>query len=108
MSKKQEKQYSISISTEDFTYDTKNNIVQMVDSEGKTVAVDTWKYAIYFFENIQRKDISEHSVYLDGLRLDKFVEIFIKQWFGKNRGSNWKLSGWNNIIDINESPKRSL
>ena len=78
MSKKQEKQYSISISTEDFTYDTKNNIVQMVDSEGKTVAVDTWKYAIYFFENIQRKDISEHSVYLDGLRLDKFVEIFIK------------------------------
>ena len=78
MSKIQEKQYIISISTEDFTYDTKNNIVQTVDSEGKTIAVDTWKYAIYFFENIQRKDISEHSVYLDGLRLDKFIEIFIK------------------------------
>lgn len=78
MSKKQEKQYSISLSPEDFTYDTKNNIVQTVDSEGKTIAVDTWKYAIYFFENIQRKDISERSVYLDGLRLDKFVEIFIK------------------------------
>lgn len=78
MSKKQDEQSSISILTEDFTYDTRNNIVQMVDSEGKTIAVDTWKYAIYFFENIQRKDISEHSVYLDGLRLDKFVEIFIK------------------------------
>ena len=78
MSKIQEKQYSISISIEDFTYDTKNNIVRVEDSEGKTIAVDTWKYAMYFFENIQRKDISDHSAYLDGLRLDKFVEIFIK------------------------------
>lgn len=74
----QEKEYSMSFLIEDLTYDTKNNIVEVVDSKGKTMAVDTWKYATYFFENIQRKYISEQRVFLDGLRLDKFVEIFIR------------------------------
>lgn len=74
---KQSHPYSISFTAEDFTSDTQNNIVQAVDSKGETIAIDTWKYAIYFFENIQRKDISKDSIYLDGLRLDKFMEIFI-------------------------------
>ena len=41
----QEKEYSMSFLIEDLTYDTKNNIVEVVDSKGKTMAVDTWKYA---------------------------------------------------------------
>lgn len=68
----------IALSQEDFSLDTKYNIVSAVDQTGRTVAVDTWKYAIYFFENIQRKDISERSIYIDGIRLDRFIDLFIK------------------------------
>ena len=55
------KQY-VSFSQEDFSSDMKNNIVHATDSTGKTVAVDTWKYARYFFDKIQRKDISKESL----------------------------------------------
>ncbi len=59
MTNKQEIKQYVSFSQEDFSSDMKNNIVHGTDSTGKTVAVDTWKYARYFFDKIQRKDISK-------------------------------------------------
>lgn len=69
----------INFSSEDFTSDTKNNVVRVTDSSGKTLTVDMWKYAIYFFVNIQYKKISENSIYVDGIRIDKFIEYYIKE-----------------------------
>lgn len=69
----------VPFSQEDFSLDMENNIAYAKDPTGKTVAVDTWKYAIYFFDKIQRKDISKESVFIDGIRLDKYVEIFKKE-----------------------------
>lgn len=69
---------SIALSPEDFSQDRKNNIVSATDPTGETVAVDTWKYALYFFEKIQRKDISDRSIYIDGIRLDRFIDLFVK------------------------------
>ena len=69
----------INFSSEDFTSDTKNNVVRVTDPSGKTLTVDMWKYAIYFFVNIQYKKISEKSLYVDGIRIDKFIEYYIKE-----------------------------
>ena len=79
MKNKQEIKQYVSFSQEDFSSDMKNNIVHATDSTGKTVAVDTWKYARYFFDKIQRKDISKESIFIDGIRLNKYVEIFKKE-----------------------------
>lgn len=55
MKKELEIEQSVSFSQEDFSSDMKNNIVQATDPTGKTVlAIDTWKYAIYFF--VKNKD----------------------------------------------------
>ena len=69
----------ISFSSEDFTSDTKHNVVTVSDPSGKTLTVDMWKYAIYFFVNIQYKKISENSIYVDGIRIDKYIEYYIKE-----------------------------
>ena len=79
MKNKQEIKQYVSFSQEDFSSDMKNNIVHGTDPTGKTVAVDTWKYSIYFFDKIQRKEISKESVFIDGICLDKYVEIFLKE-----------------------------
>lgn len=79
MTNKQEIKQYVSFSQDDFSLDMENNIVHATDPTGKTVAVDTWKYAIYFFDKIQRKDISKESLFIDGIRLDKYVEIFKKE-----------------------------
>ena len=79
MKKDQEMEQYVSFSQDDFSLDMKNNVVYATDPIGKTVAVDTWKYAIYFFDKIQRKDISKESIFIDGIRLDKYVEIFKKE-----------------------------
>lgn len=79
MKKDQEMEQYVSFSQDDFSLDMKNNVVYATDPTGKTVAVDTWKYAIYFFDKIQRKDISKESIFIDGIRLDKYVEIFKKE-----------------------------
>ena len=84
MTNKQEIKQYVSFSQEDFSSDMKNNIVHATDPTGKTVAVDTWKYAIYFFDKIQRKDISKESLFIDGIRLDKYVEIFKKENHAQN------------------------
>ena len=76
MKKEQETEQYVPFSFNDFSLDMKNNIVQAIDPTGKKVAVDTWKYSIYFFDKIQRKEISKESVFIDGIRLDKYVEIF--------------------------------
>ena len=57
MTNKQEIKQYVSFSQEDFSSDMKSNIVHGTDPTGKTVAVDTWKYSIYFFDKIQRKEI---------------------------------------------------
>ncbi len=69
----------VAFSNEDFTSDTKFNVVNIVDASGKTITIDMWKYAVYFKDNIQYKLISEKLVYLDGIRLDKYVEYYIKE-----------------------------
>lgn len=69
----------ISFASEDFTSDTKHNVVTVSDPSGKTLTVDMWKYAIYFFVNIQYKNISENSIYVDGIRIDKYIEYYIKE-----------------------------
>ena len=69
----------ISFASEDFTSDTKYNVVTVSDPSGKTLTVDMWKYAIYFFVNIQYKIISEKSTYVDGIRIDKYIEYYIKE-----------------------------
>lgn len=79
MKKEQRTEQYVSFSQDDFSLDMENNIVHATDPLGKTVAVDTWKYSIYFFDNIQRKEISKESVFIDGIRLDKYVEIFKKE-----------------------------
>lgn len=79
MKKEQETEQYVPFSFNDFSLDMKNNIVQAIDPTGKKVAVDTWKYSIYFFDKIQRKEISKESVFIDGIRLDKYVEIFLKE-----------------------------
>ena len=52
MKKDQEIEQYVSFSRDDFSLDVRNNIVHAIDSTGKTVAIDTWKYAIYFFQNL--------------------------------------------------------
>lgn len=79
MKKELEIEQSVSFSQEDFSSDMKNNIVQATDPTGNVLAIDTWKYAIYFFDKIQRKHISKESIFIDGIRLDKYVEIFKKE-----------------------------
>ena len=79
MKKELEIEQSVSFSQEDFSSDMKNNIVQAIDPTGNVLAIDTWKYAIYFFDKIQRKHISKESIFIDGIRLDKYVEIFKKE-----------------------------
>lgn len=69
----------ISFSSEDFTSDTNNNVVTVTDPTGKTLTVNMWKYAIFFFDKIQYKTISDKSVYLDGIRIDKYIEYYIKE-----------------------------
>ena len=69
----------IIFSSEDFTSDTDNNVVTVVDPSGKTIAINMWEYAYYFFDKIQSKNITEKTVYLDGIRIDKFIEYYIKE-----------------------------
>ena len=52
----------VPFSQEDISLDMENNIAYVMDPTGKTVAVDTWKYAIYFFDNIHRNDISQQPL----------------------------------------------
>lgn len=75
----EKKKGMISFSSDDFTSDTKNNVVTVTDPSGNTLTVDMWKYAIYFFINIQYKQISEQSTYVDGIRIDKYIEYYIKE-----------------------------
>lgn len=60
MKKELEIEQSVSFSQEDFSSDMKNNIVQAIDPTGNVLAIDTWKYAIYFLikykENIYQKN----------------------------------------------------
>lgn len=49
MKKELEIEQSVSFSQEDFSSDMKNNIAQAIDPTGNVLAIDTWKYAIYFF-----------------------------------------------------------
>lgn len=69
----------ISYEMGDFTSDVENNIVHVSNPNGTKVAINTWTYALYFYENIQRKEISDHWYYLDGIRFDKFVELFLEE-----------------------------
>lgn len=52
MKKELEIEQSVSFSQEDFSSDMKNNIAQAIDPTGNVLAIDTWKYAIYFFDKI--------------------------------------------------------
>lgn len=77
--KKQATEYHISLTQEDFTSEKEYNIVEAKDSLGNSIAVDTWKYAIYFAEHIQRHEFSKHRIFIDGIRLDKFVKLFVEK-----------------------------
>lgn len=76
---KTEQEKFVSFSPEDFSLDMESNIMHATDPTGETVAIDTWKYAIYFSDKIQRNFFSEEAIVIDGIRLDKFVEIFKKE-----------------------------
>lgn len=61
MKKELEIEQSVSFSQEDFSSDMKNNIVQATDPTGKTVlAIDTWKYAIYFLNKKRRSAVMDY------------------------------------------------
>ena len=79
LSRDKKKEGIINFSSEDFTSDTKYNVVTVKDASGKTLTIDMWRYAIYFFDKIQYKNISKSSVYIDGIRIDKFIEYCIKE-----------------------------
>lgn len=64
---------------DDFCRDFDYNIVHATDSKGNKVAVNMWEYANYFSEKLQRKKVSDDEVYIDGIRLDKFVDLLIKK-----------------------------
>lgn len=51
---KKDQDQCVTITADDLTSDLYNNLVRATDPKGRTVAVDMWKYSIYFFEKIQR------------------------------------------------------
>lgn len=56
----------ITISSEDLTTDNINNNVEFEGSNGEKLLVDMWMYVRYFFKEIQKKDINNGYVYVDG------------------------------------------
>lgn len=65
--------------SEDFTTDTKYNPISVKDAAGKELTLNMWPYAFWFAENIQETVISKEEVYVDGVRIDCFVDLFIKE-----------------------------
>lgn len=76
---KKDQDQCVTITADDLTSDLYNNLVRATAPKGRTVAVDMWKYSIYFFEKIQRKEISKDFVYIDGIRLDRYVDLMRKE-----------------------------
>lgn len=69
----------LEFAAEDFSPVTDDSIVVATDPTGAKVAIDIWCYADYFFANIQEKSVSGGMIYVDGIRIDKFKEYFVKE-----------------------------
>lgn len=78
--KKDEKiNMKLEFAAEDFSPVADDSIVVATDPTGAKVAIDIWCYADYFFSKIQDKSVSENMLYVDGIRIDKFKEYFVKE-----------------------------
>ena len=77
----------IEFAEEDFSIipSFKKYYVLTVNGPGENpVPVDIWSYAIFFYINFQKKDISEENVYLDGINIERYMEYFCeKQYISK-------------------------
>lgn len=79
ISKDMSKKGKITFALQDFTSDSEYNVFFAEDLTGKCVPVDLWCYARYFYDKIQYKSLSKEMVYVDGIRLEKFIPFFIKE-----------------------------
>lgn len=75
------KKGKVSFSPQDFTSekDCEYNFIHTTDLEGNQATIDLWSYAAFFYDKIQYKKLSKEQIYIDGLRLDKFMSFFIKE-----------------------------
>ena len=73
------KKGQINFSSEDFTVEGEYNVLYADDPTGKHIPIDLWRYSIYFFEKTQYVKLSKEMVYVDGIRLDKFMAYFVKE-----------------------------
>lgn len=79
LTKDKNKKWTMNFSSEDFTPVTDETIIVAEDPDGHKVGINLWMYANYFFNNIQEKEVSGGLLYIDGIRIDKFKEYFIKE-----------------------------
>lgn len=79
LTKDKNKKWTMNFSSEDFIPVTNDSIVVVEGPDGHKVAINLWMYANYFFNNIQEKQVSGGLLYIDGIRIDKFKEYFVKE-----------------------------
>ncbi len=70
---------NINISFEDLTTDKEHNPFTIKDATGKEYYANMWAYLNFFFENIQLKHIGTDYIYIDGMRPDLFIDMYVKK-----------------------------
>lgn len=90
----------INILLEDLQPITEDNpIIVCQDSTGKEQTLNLWCYAAYFLEHIQDKHITKKSIFLDSIRLDRFIQKINRANFVPNLA---KFIGDTNGIALQE------
>lgn len=70
---------NINISYEDLTTDKEHNPLTIKDGSGKVYYANMWAYLGFFFEKIQHKHIGSDYIYIDGMRPDLFIDMYVKK-----------------------------
>lgn len=84
LNKDKNKKWEMNFSPEDFTPVTDETIIVAAGPDGNQAGINLWMYANYFFNNIQEKEVSGGLLYIDGIRIDKYKEYFVKEKKFKN------------------------
>lgn len=77
-------------------------VIDIVDPAQKRLPVDMWSYAMYYYSNIQKKEISSDLQFIDGLRLDKYMKYYCEEK-GINNFENYlqEISCYDIISEMN-------
>lgn len=69
----------INFSYDDFTTDKEHNPFAIKDPSGKVYYANMWEYLNFFFEKIQHKHIGNDYIFIDGMRPDLFIDMYVNK-----------------------------